>query len=81
MNARHSGEEIKMCWSKLRDQTKTGSQQINNDKITLEFPEASSKGGKGKKQQKSTQTRGKKRTDKDDIKETWKEKENTWRKT
>lgn len=66
-----------MCWSKLRDQTKTGSQQINNDKITLEFPEASSKGGKGKK---STQTRGKKRADKDDVKETWKEKENAWRK-
>lgn len=71
-----------MCWSKLRDQTKTGSQQINNDKKTLEFPEASSEGGgKEKKNPKGTQTRGKKRTDKDDVKETWKEKENTWRKT
>lgn len=58
MNARHSGEEIKLCWSKLRDQTKTGSQQINNGKKTLEFPEASSEGGEGKKKPKKVRRQG-----------------------
>lgn len=40
---------LKTCWSKLRDQTKTGSQQIEQQqkkRQTFEFPEVSSGGGR-----------------------------------
>lgn len=41
---------LKTCWSKLRDQTKTGSQQIEQQqpkkRQTFEFPEVSSGGRK-----------------------------------
>lgn len=46
------GKTLKTCWSKLRDQTKTGSQQIEQQqqqkRQTFEFPEVSSGGGRKK---------------------------------
>lgn len=54
MNAQHSGEEIKMCWSKLRDQTKKWSQQINNDKKHRSSQKPPPRGGRKKKTKKYT---------------------------
>lgn len=76
---------LKMCWSKLRDQTKTGSQQIEQQqqkkRQTFEFPEVSSGGGKEKKRD-DTCVAEKEEDRKTEMakRKTWKEEESTWRK-
>lgn len=52
------GKTLKTCWSKLSDQTKTGSQQIEQQqqqkRQTFEFPEVSSGGGEGGRKKSET---------------------------